>query len=281
MALDVSTLPPRGLRTHVQAAACVAHRGASHRSPENTMAAVERALRVGADAVEVDVRRTRDGALVLMHDTTLTRTTNVRRVYPDRAPWRVHDFTLAELQRLDAGSWKSRRHAGEPIPSLESAVEAVRRAGAGLLVEVKTPQLYPGIVQDLLATLRPAAGSIENTLPPDRLVVQSFDFAAMKELKSTAPQLTVGLLGAPPIAHLPVLASWADQINPHHGRIDRLYLARLRDLGLRCHVWTPDRSIDIRRALQLGVDGVITNRPEKVLRHRASNMALAARPSPR
>ena len=71
----------------------IAHRGASADAPENTLAAVRRAVAVGADLVEVDVQRTRDGALVLMHDTTLTRTTDVRRVFPHRAPWRVADFT--------------------------------------------------------------------------------------------------------------------------------------------------------------------------------------------
>jgi glycerophosphoryl diester phosphodiesterase len=234
------------------------------------MAAVHGGLRAGADAVEVDVRRTRDGALVLMHDTTLVRTTDVRRVYPDRAPWRLHDFTFAELQRLDAGSWKSRRHLGEPIPQLEHAIEVVRRAGAGLLVEVKTPELYPGVVEDVLAALSAVPGSLDTSLPQQQLAVQSFDFAAMKELKSSAPRVTVGLLGAPPIAQLPVLASWADQINPHHAWVDHDYLTRLRDLGLCCQVWTPDRSIDMRRVLQLGVDGVVSNRPDKLLRHRAS-----------
>ena len=82
----------------------VAHRGASGRAPENTLTALAAAVADGADLLEFDVRRTRDGALVLMHDTTLTRTTDARRVFPGRAPWLVSDFSLAELRRLHAGA---------------------------------------------------------------------------------------------------------------------------------------------------------------------------------
>jgi glycerophosphoryl diester phosphodiesterase len=82
----------------------IAHRGASAEAPENTLAAVRRAVELGADAVELDVQRSRDGALNVMHDTTLERTTSVRQAFPGRAPWRVADFNLDEIRRLDAGS---------------------------------------------------------------------------------------------------------------------------------------------------------------------------------
>src|SRR5919206_4176055 len=85
----------------------VAHRGASGQAPENTLAAVRRAVELRVDRVEVDVQRTKDGVPVVIHDTTLARTTDVRRVHPRRAPWLVGDFTLAEIQRLDAGGWYS------------------------------------------------------------------------------------------------------------------------------------------------------------------------------
>lgn len=273
MNLRPQTLRSRDADASTRWPRCVAHRGASHRAPENTMAAIERALTGGADAVEVDVRRTRDGALVLMHDTTLVRTTDARAVYPHRAPWRVSDFTLAELHRLDAGSWKSRQYAGEQVPELRHALEAVRRAHAEILVEVKTPGLYPGVVEDVMVALHVASGFLDGWSMRHRVTVQSFDFAAMKALKSLEPQIRVGLLGAPPISHLPALASWADEINPYHGRVDRAYVAHMHDLGLRCQAWTADRATDMRRLLQLGVDGVITNRPGKLLRQMPSRKA--------
>lgn len=276
MPLQLPAVRPALPRTGHTPPLCVAHRGASHRAPENTMAAIEHAIGVGADAVEVDVRRTRDGALVLMHDTTLVRTTNAREVFPRRGPWRVGDLTYAQLLHLDAGSWKSPRHAGEPIPMLEQAIEAAHRAGVGLLVELKTPELYPGIVADVVDALRSEPRFLSDSLPQGRITVQSFDFATMKELKSQAPEIPVGLLGAPRPEHLPVLASFADQVNPHHSRVEAAYVARLHDAGLRCQAWTADRSTDIRPVLRAGVDGVITNRPGKVARLLAGRAVLPA-----
>ena len=239
----------------------VAHRGASAEAAENTYAAILRAVELGADLVEVDVRRSRDGALVLMHDETLARTTDVRRVFPRRAPWRVADFTYDELLDLDAGSWHSSHLAGEPVPTLAGAIELVRRSATGLLIEVKTPQRHPGIVSDVAATLREAPGYVRGAVGSGRLVVESFDFAAMKELKSQLPSVPVGLLGTPARSHLPVLASWADQVNPSHFSVDASYVEQVHEHGMACLTWTVNRAAAMRRCLRLGVDGVITNRP--------------------
>lgn len=233
----------------------IAHRGASADAPENTVAAIDRAVLAGADLVEVDVQRSRDGALVLMHDTTLHRTTDARWRFPHRAPWRVGDFTLDELRRLDAGGWWSPSHADERIPTLDELFDGLRGTGVGVQLELKAPDAHPGIVQDLASFLTelPAGTGV---------VVQSFDFAAMKELKTRVPEVPVGLLGRPARANLPALATWADQVNPNHRAIDRDYVRRLHDLGLGCRVWTVDRSHAMRRAVRMGVDGVITNRPD-------------------
>lgn len=239
----------------------VAHRGASDDAPENTLAAIRRAIALGADMVEVDVQRTRDGELVLLHDTTLVRTTDVREVFPSRGPWRVADFTYDELRRLDAGSWKGRAFAAERIPTLTDAVETVGESPTGLLLELKTPELYPGVVSDVVSTMRAVPGYVESAAAAGRLVVQSFSFAAMKEHKTQAPDVPVGLLGLPARANLPALGSWADQVNPSHLTVDRAYVDELHRLGMRCLVWTVNHSYLMRRALRIGVDGVITNRP--------------------
>jgi glycerophosphoryl diester phosphodiesterase len=233
----------------------IAHRGASADAPENTIAAVHRAVLDAADLVEVDVQRSRDGALVLLHDTTLHRTTDARLRFPDRSPWRVGDFTLDELRRLDAGRWWSSAHAGERIPTLDDLFDALRGTGVGVQLELKVPAAHPGVVQDLAAFLQGQPAGTE-------VVVQSFDFAAMKELKARVPEVPVGLLGRPARANLPALATWADQVNPSHRAVDRDYVRHLHDLGLECRVWTVDRSHAMRRAVRLGVDGVITNRPD-------------------
>ena len=109
-------LPERGVS---------AHRGAAHTHPENTLAAIEEAVRLGAHQIEIDVHLTSDGALVLLHDETLTRTTDVAERFPDRESYEVAAFTLAEVRSLDAGSWKGPAFAGERVPTLEEAFAAI------------------------------------------------------------------------------------------------------------------------------------------------------------
>ena len=230
----------------------VAHRGSSASAPENTLAAARLAVAAGCDLVEVDVQRTRDGALVLVHDTDLERTTGHRAA--------VADVTLAELRRLDAGSWFSPVYAGERVPTLDELLDLLQGSGTGLLLEVKRPDLHPGIAVDVARCLR------ARPLPPDRVIVQSFDHPVMRQLSRHAPELAVGLLGHPPVRRLAELARWAAYVNPHHRRASSAYVAAVHAAGMGSMVWTADTDADLRRAVSLGVDGVISNRPDALLR---------------
>jgi glycerophosphoryl diester phosphodiesterase len=220
------------------------------------------ALAVGADMVEVDVRRTADGALVLMHDATLRRTTDAVRRHPTRSPWRVHDFTLAELRGLDAGSWKSSTFTGEPVPTLEEAWEVLRRAGSRLLLEVKDPGSQPGIMSDVVQSL--TFPSPAGTPLRDHVIVQSFDSHAVRTFHEQLPDVPVGLLSYVPVHELPRVAPWASYINPHHRWADRPYVDAVHGAGLGCLPWTVDAPRRVRRALRAGADGVISNRPDLV-----------------
>jgi glycerophosphoryl diester phosphodiesterase len=228
--------------------------------------------------VEVDVQRTRDGELVLLHDTSLVRTTDVRELFPHRAPWRVADFTYDELRRLDAGSWKGRAFAGEPVATLAEALEVVSASESGLLLELKAPDLYPGVVSDVVTILREQPALAGPAVATGRLVVQSFGFAAMKELKTQAPEIPVGLLGLPARQNLPTLATWADQVNPSHFAVDRAYVDELHRLGMQCLVWTVNHSYLMKQALRAGVDGVITNRPTVLGGVLGARVALGPKP---
>ncbi|MGZ4472310.1 MAG: glycerophosphodiester phosphodiesterase [Nocardioidaceae bacterium] len=254
----------------------VAHRGASAYHPENTLGAVHAGVALAAADVEIDVQRTRDGALVVVHDTTLARTTDAERVFPGRGPWRVGDLTLAEIRRLDAGSWHSPFYAGERIPLLSEVVDALRRTSTGLLLEVKAPQLYPGIDRDLAAELRAIPNYLTDAISRRRLVVQSFDHEAMRSFKDLLPAVPVGLLGTPPRRRLHRLAEWADQVNPRHRSVGRGYVDAVHAAGLDCQVWTVDEVADMRRALALGVDGIITNRPDVLGRLLRESVPAAA-----
>lgn len=232
----------------------IAHRGASAYAPENTLAALRAAVELRCDLAEVDVQRTRDGVLVLVHDTDLARTTGRRRA--------VSDVTYADLARLDAGSWFSPAYAGEPIPTLEQALDVLDGSGTGLLLEIKHPARHPGIAADVARTLRARRGYVA----PGKCVVQSFDHAVMYDVARLVPDVPIGLLGHPPVHRLPALATWASHVNPRHRRATPPYVDAVHAAGLSCLVWTVDREHDVRRALALGVDGIITNRPDVLQR---------------
>ena len=240
----------------------VAHRGSSGAAPENTLAAVRLAIAQRSDVVENDIQRTSDGELVIMHDTTLTRTTDVEQVFPDRAPWSVGDFTLAEIKQLDAGSWFAPAFAGERVPTLAEWVDAVGQR-AGMLLEPKAPELYPGIEIDLDKELR-SLPAFNRALRADRVVVQSFDHQWLRVFKDLAPDVTVGLLygSRPTEADIAAAATWAQQVNPALGAIDRAVVDQIHAQGMEAHVWTVNAGQDMRRAINWGVDGIITNYPQ-------------------
>jgi glycerophosphoryl diester phosphodiesterase len=241
----------------------IAHRGSSGAAPENTVAAVDLALRQHASYVEVDVQRSADGELVIMHDITLERTTNVEEVFPERAPWRVGDFTMAELRQLDAGSWFAERFAGEPVPTLRDIVDALGRR-AGLLLEVKSPELYPGIEADIHEELSGLPGYLPSALASGRLVVQSFNHASMRTFHELAPSVPIGLLYGyrPTEPELVAASEWADQINPSYRVTDQDLVDRVRELGMTISVYTLNTGRLMRQYIEMGVDGIITDYPD-------------------
>ena len=243
----------------------VAHRGSSGVAPENTLAAIRLAVRQKSDVVENDIQRTSDGELVIVHDTTLARTTDVEEVFPERAPWNVGDFTLREIKRLDAGSWFAPEFTGERVPTLAEWGRAVGRR-TDMLLEPKVPELYPGIEADLDEELR-TVKVFRDAVRGDRLVVQSFDHAWLRTYAERAPEVPVGLLfgSAPTSEQIADAATWAEQVNPALGAIDEPVVAAIHDAGLEAHVWTVNDGMGMRRAINWGVDGIITNYPQVLI----------------
>jgi glycerophosphoryl diester phosphodiesterase len=247
----------------------VAHRGASAYAPENTLAAVDRADALGISWVENDVQRTKDGALVVIHDTTLSRTTNVEQLYPDRAPWNVRDFTAAEIAGLDAGSWKGAEFAGTRIPTLHQYLDRVEHNHQRLLLEIKSPELYPGIEDQILAQLG-RDGWLRPSRVRHRLVVQSFSADSVRTVHERRPDLKTGFLGTPAKAELPAYAKFADQINPSNTTISKDYVDAVHalkgphDKPLEVFTWTVNDVATARRVIDYGVDGIITNNPDVV-----------------
>ncbi|MFF3708252.1 glycerophosphodiester phosphodiesterase [Streptomyces phaeochromogenes] len=247
----------------------IAHRGASAYAPENTLAAIDKADDLGFRWVENDVQRTKDGQLVVIHDDSLSRTTDVEEVFPGRAPWKVKDFTAAEIAQLDAGSWFSPRFAGAHVPTLKQYMNRVSRNHQKLVLEIKNPALYPGIERETLKVL-----SNEGWLGPahvrSKLVVQSFSADSIRAVRALRPDIKTGFLGTPSIAELPAYAQFADQINSSHTSISLAYVTAIHALEgphgkpLEISTWTVDTAEDTRRVAGFGVDGIITNKPDVV-----------------
>ncbi|MEU4873511.1 glycerophosphodiester phosphodiesterase family protein [Streptomyces sp. NPDC021608] len=249
----------------------IAHRGASAYAPENTLAAVDKAASLGVPWVENDVQRTRDGELVVIHDDTLRRTTDVERVFPDRAPWKVKDFTAAEIARLDAGSWFDAAYAGARVPTLKAYLDRVERHHQKLLLEVKNPELYPGVEQQILKVLG-NEGWLDRRHVTDRLIVQSFSAAGLRTVHRLKPGVRTGLLGAPAVRSLSRYAGYADLINPSHTALTPAYVDAVHAVTgphgapMRVFVWTVDDAATARTVAGYGVDGVITDKADVVRR---------------
>jgi glycerophosphoryl diester phosphodiesterase len=246
----------------------IAHRGASAYAPENTLAAVDKAAGLGIRWVENDVQRTKDGELVVIHDDNLQRTTDVEQLFPDRAPWKVKDFTAAEIGRLDAGSWFGPAYAGARVPTLEQYVHRVGRNHQKLLLEIKNPALYPGIEQQTLKVL--ANEGWLDRRHRSKLIVQSFSADSVRTVHKLKPAVRTGLLGTPNVADLPAYANFTDQINPSHSTISTGYVSAVHAFTgahgkpLEVFTWTVNDAATARRVTGYGVDGIITNKPDVV-----------------
>lgn len=229
----------------------IAHRGASALAPENTMAAFEKAVELGADTLELDLHLTRDNELVVIHDDTLDRTTD------GLGP--VHVRSLEELKRLDAGRWFGERFVGERVPTLAEVLQ--RFAGkVPLALEVKAGSaLFPGIEERVVSTLR-RHSAIGQT------AVASFDHYALQRLKEIEPTLrTAALLVGRPVS-ISALASpaKADAVALEASLVTKTEVEACRVAGLQLVVWVVNEPAQMRHFIGLGVDGIITDRPDRL-----------------
>ncbi|GGX95033.1 glycerophosphodiester phosphodiesterase [Streptomyces hiroshimensis] len=260
---------PGRAAAHAGVPLAIGHRGVPVQAPENTLASIDRAADLGITWVENDVQRTKDGALIVMHDTTLERTTDVKRRFPRRAPWKIADFTLAEIQKLDAGSWYDRRFAGERVPTLRRYLQRVDHNRQKLLLEVKAPELYPGIERQLASELQ-RAGWLNARHVRSALVVQSFSAPSLKAFHRVRPDVKTGFLGAPKPSELRSYAAFADQINPPHRSVTSAWVRAVHALRgphgrhLEVSAWTVDNGDRAVELARMGVDGIISNAPHEI-----------------
>lgn len=267
----------------------IAHRGSSAYAPEHTLPAYELALKHGADYVEPDLQMTKDGVLICMHDTTLERTTNVAEIFPDRAveekgkkTWPVAEFTLAEVQKLDAGSWKDAMFAGTKVPTFQQMIDLVK-GKAGIIPETKAPDVYGrrgfNMEKALMEVLRANKLDAPGADPKTPVIVQSFSADSLKVLRKEhgCKLPLVYLIGSGELTRdrLKAIKEFADGIGPNKAlvKVRPGLVADAHALGLSVTVWTfragqtaPFESVRAEMAhylYKIKVDAVFTDNPDQ------------------
>ncbi len=218
------------------------HRGAPADEPENTLRSFRRALAIGVAAVELDVQLTQDGRLAVIHDETLDRTTNGRGL--------VKDFTLAELQKLDAGK-------GEPVPALEEVFDLVK-GQAHLLVELKQPEAAPALLK-----------FFRRHQAFDAAQAISFWHPAVKALKEAEPRLQTGVLmvGCPVDPVGLARAARADALVLNYRYVNRELVDAARRQDIQVMVWNIDDPEILEPYLALDLYAIGTNRPQEIINY--------------
>ena len=221
----------------------IGHRGASAYAPENTMAAFELAAEQGADGIEFDVQLSRDGRLVIIHDFDMSRTTN--------GQGKVVELTVAELQAFDAGQ-------GQIIPTLDELFEAM---GPRLLynIEIKYFGWRDRGVETSVAD-RIAAYHLEN-----HVLVSSFNPIAVRRARRQLPRsVPVALIRGSGLMKYTYWLAGGEADHPHYSLVDETYMVWAQKRGYQTNVWTVDDPVAAQRLARLGVNGLITNKPDLI-----------------
>ena len=223
----------------------IAHRGASGHRPENTLPAYELAVEQGADMIEIDLHRTRDGAIVVTHDEELAGI---------GGRGEIAQATLAEVRALDAG-------AGEPVPTLDEVLDGfAMRIPFNLELKRGKQADYPGLEQASLEAVN------QRGLLP-RMLFSSFYDPVLARLRALSPEARVALLISrkfPQRAVERAKALRAEALNPEDSLVTAELVREAHGAGLAVYVFTVDEEAELRRFLELGVDGIFTNHPDRL-----------------
>ena len=231
----------------------IGHRGASDDAPENTISSIKEAFRQGADGVEVDVRITKDGKVICIHDKNTLRTTGLSLD--------INEAKYNELQELDAGSWKSSAWLNEPIPLLDEALEEVP-ADKEIFIEVKTGL---EIIDPLILLIQ------SSKIQQKNISVISFNDQVIKKIKLCLPNITANLLVAFDPSYneekLPQLLEniGADGVGvQNHPKLTRSFVEKIKNLNKNTHVWTVNEGDEAKEYSLMGLSSITTNKPSHI-----------------
>ncbi|MAY84300.1 MAG: glycerophosphodiester phosphodiesterase [Flavobacteriales bacterium] len=240
----------------------IAHRGASGLAPENTLAAIEKALEIGVDRIEMDLRQTLDGEVVVLHDKTIVRTTN---------GWgSVRKLPLAKLRRYSAGSWFHPDFSSERVPTFREVLELVN-GRANLLLEVKDGSPYhPGIEKRIIELVNEYSAN-------EWCIVQSFNdriltnFRKLPELHTDIQKLFAAFIPVAPFYGGSKFTykrlrryDFAQEVNINRRYVNPRVVRKVHKMGKKVNVWTVNERDSLKKFVDWGVDGIITDYPDRL-----------------
>jgi glycerophosphoryl diester phosphodiesterase len=252
--LSEHSLPIGGLKVEKKVVWTIAHRGASGHAPENTMAAFRRAVELGARFIETDLQITRDARIVAIHDSTLDRTTNGKG--------QVHLQTLDQIRELDAGAWftgGAQSFSGERTPTLGEILDFAKDHDVIFYLEIKSGPAW-GVEHAVVAALRDRNASA-------RVVILSFDPAALDSVRRLDTTMMTGLLCEHASSDLVerTVRAGARQLVARGELITPEVVERAHHAGLQVVAWTINEQAQMLRLIATGVDGMITDYPDRLL----------------
>lgn len=240
----------------------IAHRGASAYAPENTMVAFKKAMEMGAEIIELDVHLSKDKELIVIHDESLERTTNGNGL--------VRDFTLEELQKLDAGTWYGDDFANEALPTLEEVLKMVN-GQCTLLIEIKGAKdyFYDGLSEKLMDL-------IQQYEAQNWCIVQSFEPLYLEVIHGMDSNIELQYLiftdFSPFNMYLGTSVTMGDYqqsiyaaINPFYKSLTQGKIESIHQAGFKTFTYTVNEEEDMKKLIALGVDGIITDYPDKLI----------------
>lgn len=232
----------------------IAHRGASAYAPENTMSAIKKAVQMEADGIEIDVQLSKDGHVVVIHDTTVNRTSN--------GNGKVSSMTLEQLKALDFGSWFSKEFKNEPICTLEEVFDYLKDWNGLINVEIKKEWLQFNSIEKKVVEL------IDKFDMRNRIIVSSFSTLSLLTIKRLDKNIPTGILYSSPAKEFIILAKLfkIDAIHPWYKDVTKDMKEAAVKGNIKIHTYTVDDVAEMKKLAKLGVNGIITNVPDIALK---------------
>ena len=256
----------------------IAHRGARSLAPENTILAARKALELGADMWELDVRMTYDGELIVIHDDTLERTSNVSDVFPTRRPWLVHQFSIDEIRLLDFGSWFGEKdpfgqveaglvpksdlssYVGEPAPTLEEALNFTLEHNWRVNLEIKGLRDISGDDQ----VVKKVIELVDKLSMAGHVLISSFNRKHLEQVRESHSEISTGILVSKRLRKPDELLRQlgAQAYHPRKTAVRPADISLLERQGFQVNVWNVNDQETMKTMIQAGVSGIFTDYPQ-------------------